>query len=655
MLIMHFIFIDSNFSKLFNLSTPATEGIGGIQSAICYYAESLVKKGHEVIILNSTTEEFIDMGVQFKPRKWFFNQTRFKTDVIILCSGITLSYVDSLHKFDYKLFVLWEGHPHSETAITNIEKCLYNIDLFAFVSERQRNKYLDTFNIPFQKTGIMANGLNKAFDVELDSSLKEKRLIYFVAPERGLEHFLEIWPKIYKNHPDAYLDIFSSRKNYGVRDLKKIIELKEKLALMPNVSVNSSIGQKELHDQCQKAAIFSYPNTCDETFCMCLFEARAAGCFPITSDIGIMPTLISHCVEYDKHFIENYAKYVCDTLDLFSKRRAEFNEIIEHDSTYIRQNFNYDKLVDVFLELIKSRINEKEKSIKKQKEYLSLPLATVNSYESLPLYFQSTLDAANFFLKMGILYYNSNLSHMCEKYFLKSWQIKRTIESGKNLFIYHTEQKSYENMVEWYFKCCLISNATHDMKIKLIDTVPSSYLSPFKNIIKPSSFFKDRYLIKYSPTTPTLEIIENETGLETFKLHKINFSIKDVNSYAQLKKIEYISSVENDKLYNILKNLNLWEHLFITSASSNEWYLIHDNESKSIDVDKAVMNAPMDSLLLIFEAESGKEKGGKWINHAKTDICYLKTYAIHSSFLLQLMELSLSSNIVENANVYKFD
>jgi len=480
---MKFIFVDLLKTKSYTTSTPYTTGIGGIQSAICYYCEELVKLGHEVILLNEQTSDIIDRGVQLKPRTWFFEQCRYNVDVIILCSAINDKYISAMHSnFKYNLSIIWSGHHVNETVIKGFQPILYDIDLFAFVSDHQRNDHCALFNIPQEKTILMNNGFSPSFTQTIDPTKKTKTLIYFSAPERGLKYFIDIWPKVLTKHPDAHLEIYSSRANYGVPDIEETIATKRKLSSYPNTSVNSSIGQSDLSLACAKAAIFAYPCDFVETSCICLLEARAAGCKAICTDIGVLPTLLNDCVKYDEQFIDRFVDSLCKQLDVFDGKRIEFNAEMIVESNRIQLLFNYHNLVKQFLSNVNQLTKVKIDAIARQTFSKSLegPLA-LTIEDSTPLFFKNKLDAATFYLKRGIHYYNTLWHHMAELMFLKSWSIYESDAAAQNLFYFYNTAKNSAKMMEWYYKYYMLKGPHEQMATllqKIINENPR-LLNPF--------------------------------------------------------------------------------------------------------------------------------------------------------------------------------
>ena len=401
-------------------------------------------------------------------------------DVVILCGAAVESYTSALSThFEYDLSILWTGHHQNETTMEKSERIVYDIDVFSFVSEQQRNSYCYTHNIPIEKTMLMPNGYSPCFRQKVDPSAKKKRLIYFSAPERGMKYFVDIWPKVLLAHPDASLTIYSSRGNYGVPDIKETIETKAILSSYKNTSINNSIGQGMLAEECKQAALFAYPCDFVETSCICLLEARAAGCKPVCSDIGVLSALLNDCVVYDGAFIDNFVKAVNNQLDKFTHEREVFNAESLATSEFIQHEFNYNKIVTSFVIEAHGLCFKKKASIARQAHFNTLSgTLQINIGESTPLFFKDRMSAATFYLKLGNAYFPTMWHHMSEKLYLMSYNAVRSAASARNLFAVYEKQKNVEKMIEWFYKCA-IKESSADLVPRLkaaVSTNPSSLL-----------------------------------------------------------------------------------------------------------------------------------------------------------------------------------
>ena len=142
------------------------------------------------------------------------------------------------------------------------------------------------------KYTIIGNGIDPTrFDGFDGKETRENRVIYASSPDRGLEQVLEYWPEIRKR-TGAELHVFYDFNNFdlmgGDPDFKKKIR---EAATAEGVVWRGRIGQAALAREMMKAKAYFYPgpHPFNETFCISVVEAQAAGCIPVTRDNGALP------------------------------------------------------------------------------------------------------------------------------------------------------------------------------------------------------------------------------------------------------------------------------------------------------------------------------------------------------------------------------
>jgi glycosyltransferase involved in cell wall biosynthesis len=198
----------------YDCETPYLKGLGGTQSAIVYYAESLAKMGHVVDLFTQGCQVARESrGVSV--RSLTAIDKSFKTDVAIWCSGV-LETPGIYSQISARLVVCWIPHSTNEPGVVGLKKQMYSIDYFLFVSDAQRKKFVTEFGLPIEKTMLMLNGISPAFQAPVDMTAKKPRIIYSSQPDRGLVTYLQSWPLIVDKHPDAELHLYGSRKTHGL-------------------------------------------------------------------------------------------------------------------------------------------------------------------------------------------------------------------------------------------------------------------------------------------------------------------------------------------------------------------------------------------------------------------------------------------------------
>jgi hypothetical protein len=94
------------------------------------------------------------------------------------------------------------------------------VDLFIFVSEWQKNRFLLKYEIDESKTIIMRNGIGKPFEKYLDMNCEKinNTSTYCSIPWRGLDLLREIFPIIKNEYNNYTLNIYSGLNIYQQTD-----------------------------------------------------------------------------------------------------------------------------------------------------------------------------------------------------------------------------------------------------------------------------------------------------------------------------------------------------------------------------------------------------------------------------------------------------
>jgi len=450
---MHIVFVDTHPGKPYTVKSPRTTSLGGSQSAICYYVEHLAKLGHELILVNGVEHELDEDGVKHQPLQWFFEQKRYSCDVLVLCTALKKPYIDVLEtNFEFKLSISWQGHYGFEKAIENADKYIYHFDVFAFVSEYQRNDFCKRFGLPIEKSFLMLNGISPAFN-KVKHTKKTNRCVYFSNPQRGLTALSNLWSKVVAEHPTVQLDIYSSMKTYGHQsDEDYTLADYERLRKLPNVTVHESAGQDELAKICSESAFLVYPTHFVETSCIVALESGAAGVLPLYTDLGVFNSYESECIHYGADFENTFAKKTIEALHSFQRNRKQFDKQSKELSERIREKHSYAKLANAFIENCETFRTKKRFAILRNQEIDRMNNYRLRVYisESMPLFFESSTQAAIFFLKQGNSYYNNpGFTHNAEQCYLQSWKIKESSGSCSNIIQYYDMVGNAEQLFHW--------------------------------------------------------------------------------------------------------------------------------------------------------------------------------------------------------------
>lgn len=187
--------------------------------------------------------------------------------------------------------ILWQHNNYSDDSVIGMKDQSYMkaIDATIYVSHWQYEKFRYLFRVPTYNAHVIKNCIEPIEFIERSKSEKIK-LIYTSTPFRGLNILLDSFEKI--NRDDVELDIYSSSLVYGsgyqAHTAGQFDELLNRAANTKNVNYHGYAKNDEIKQALSYANIFAYPSTFEETACLAMIEAGAAGCKMVTTDLGAL-------------------------------------------------------------------------------------------------------------------------------------------------------------------------------------------------------------------------------------------------------------------------------------------------------------------------------------------------------------------------------
>lgn len=186
-----------------------------------------------------------------------------------------------------KINIFWAHQAHDQPSVQNIPWDALHTAIF--VSEWQRSQYIKYLGAPEDRSIVIRNAIIPIKTLRrCDGKIK---IIYTSTPFRGLDILLNAFDEL--NRDDVELHVYSSMKLYGTEYHANLDvqyrPLYDQAARLGHY--HGSVPNKELREALTRSDIFAYPNTWEETSCLCAIEAISAGCYTITSDLGALREL----------------------------------------------------------------------------------------------------------------------------------------------------------------------------------------------------------------------------------------------------------------------------------------------------------------------------------------------------------------------------
>lgn len=285
--------------------TPLRRPLGGTQSAVAYLAAALARRGHEVALLNGATAPRRVEGVTIAPMNGAPLEQLAGLDAVILVSGLPSEALQSLWPLAQTRtpLLLWLHSNASTDAARYLTegRVLASFNKIIGVSRWQIGALNRELGVPLERMQPIGNAVAPPFEALLSAPPDQPRspqptLAYSVTPFRGLDLLLEAWPRILQAVPNARLKVYSSLAMYQVADAEDPYRaIYDACRATPGVDYIGALSQTDLAAALSQAWLFAYPSTYQETFCIGLIEAMAAGCHAVTTDLAALPeTAMGH-------------------------------------------------------------------------------------------------------------------------------------------------------------------------------------------------------------------------------------------------------------------------------------------------------------------------------------------------------------------------
>src|SRR5262249_363795 len=140
--------------------------LGGSQSALCYLAEELARRGHhEVQLINNAALPGVSRGVVGLPLAKAQGDVWKKFDAVVLLNSVKPGLsIRPLLRTDARL-IAWIQHAHDQPAVQPLARAEIRglFDGFALLSDWQRGQFEERFEIDPARVRILRNAIGPAF------------------------------------------------------------------------------------------------------------------------------------------------------------------------------------------------------------------------------------------------------------------------------------------------------------------------------------------------------------------------------------------------------------------------------------------------------------------------------------------------------------
>lgn len=206
--------------------------------------------------------------------------------------NLIISACDSKQLDSTKKNIVWQHLDVDQSAAQGAADPNFQnlIHKWIFVSEWQRQTWVDHFGLDITKTCVIRNAIPSITFKAKPNSKDGIRLIYTSTPWRGLDILLDALELI--DHKNWNLTVYSSTIIYGKSFSDSVNreyqQLFDRCKRHPQIKYVGYGTNSAVRTALQHSHIMTYPSVFRETSCLSVIEAAAAGCQVITTDLGAL-------------------------------------------------------------------------------------------------------------------------------------------------------------------------------------------------------------------------------------------------------------------------------------------------------------------------------------------------------------------------------
>ena len=360
---MHLAFVDF-VPWDYTIDAVYEKPLGGSQSALCYLAEELARRGHDVHLINNAALPGVSRGVIQLPLAKAQGDVWKTFDAVVLLNSVKPGLsIRPLLRRDARL-IAWIQHAHDQPAMRPLgrDEVRSAFDGFALLSDWQRDAFVRQFQIDPSRIRILRNAISPAFGqlfpAGADIVAAKKRppvLAYTSTPFRGLDLLVHAFPAIRKQVKGATLRVYSSMHVYQASDesdAEQYGRLYDLCRDTPGVEYIGALPQAELAQQMREVTMLAYPNHFPETSCIAVMEAMAAGCLIVTSELGALGETtagFARLIPVSDDWLTYSDRFVDEAirgLERFEEHPQQVNELLSRQVAYCSAECTWPQRAD---------------------------------------------------------------------------------------------------------------------------------------------------------------------------------------------------------------------------------------------------------------------------------------------------------------------
>jgi len=338
----------------FGLDEYLIRPLGGSETSILMLSKGLAEIGNSVVLLNNTNKRQKSYNI-------ILDTNKLTRQFILISDIILLNRVNPIDFINYNKPIYYYSHDAYDQEIVRwlFDKQLVSkVEKIFCVSEWQKKTFVDYFGVDPSKLAVINNPIDINLYINYTKRFSNK-LIFSSIPFKGLEVLNDLINDLIfrtKNN-NLFLHVYSSMSLYNrSQQDNEYSVIYQQLSKNKNIILHDLVSLKQLAIEYASASISIHPNTYHETFGMVLAQSQAAGCLPVSTNIGSVNEVIQN-----KNNITSYPNiYNQDCYNEFIEKIIRILNTSE-DDLYVERltaqnfvkRFNYINIATEFLKYIK--------------------------------------------------------------------------------------------------------------------------------------------------------------------------------------------------------------------------------------------------------------------------------------------------------------
>ncbi len=369
----------------FNGALVRSRPAGGTETAVAYTSESLAELGCSVKVFCNTPAPACIEGVTYVPVREFRRSVpdeQFDAFIIVRHLAVLTVPIQSRcllywghdnmeQPFPHGMFRFFISSERDRELVCcfHLGELMHLIDGILSVSYWQAEAISKTFGISRSNITVIGNGLQpRLFESPPNLEFREPVIVYTLHPDRGLAHLLDIYDRVRRRMGGTELHLYSRSTIYGtsVEDDERVYgDLYALARTIPGVRHFDPVNQHALARAMSRAMVYAYPTTTEETFCISLLEAQAAGLVPIASTCGAIPERITDgktgfLIHGDPSAAPCQMDFADRLVGIMENRELRISIAKEASRKALSREYSYQTVAGRLLSTIKQRISGRE-------------------------------------------------------------------------------------------------------------------------------------------------------------------------------------------------------------------------------------------------------------------------------------------------------